>query len=115
MSNIIFNVAALECEKPIMKDIYREGGSYKFNWSSKWDEYNAIGINATIRMFYKGDFQPEKEYLGTGLPFPGNADMYPISDHPPTGFDQTDFRFVFEIEDTCSFEFIIPYSQVITI
>ena len=114
MADIIIDVEAFQCERPIMKEIYRNGGAYRFNWSSKWDDYIAMGINATIKIYYVGDFQPEQLYQGTAIPFPGNADMYPITDHPPIGFDQTDFRIVFEVEGSCKFEFLIPYSQVIT-
>lgn len=115
MSDIIINVDALQCQSPVMGDTYRTGGTYKFNWSSVWDDYVALGMNAQIRLYYSGDFQPEQPYTGIALPLPGNANMYEISDQFG-GFDQVNFRIVFDVDngDGCSFTFNIPYSSVIT-
>jgi hypothetical protein len=112
MSDIIINVDALVCETPVMGTIYRQNG-YMFNWQSVWDDYVVLGINATIRLFYASDGMPEQEYQGSFLPLPGNADMYHITD-VFGGFDQTNFRIVFEVPDSCTFTFTIPYSEVVS-
>jgi hypothetical protein len=116
MSDIIINVAEFQCESPIMGATYRDlgsGGAYIFNWTSQWDNYIALGLNAQVRLFYSGDGNPEVEY--TNQTMPGNANQLVISDLP--GYDTTSFKVVFNVDggDTCSFTFDIPYSSIIII
>lgn len=121
MADIIIDVEAFQCQEPIVKDTFRVGNGYLFNWSSIWDDYVAMGINATIDLWYSWDGGNQNvHYSGTSLPLPGNADMYLIpytvdsgADGDLPGHDQMDFRLVFSVEpDGCTFTYNIPYSQI---
>jgi hypothetical protein len=112
MGNIIFNVAEFQCQSPVIGDTFRQGANYIFNWTSEWDNYIALGLNATVRLFYSGDGQPYQEY--TAVSIPGNANSFLVDQL--IGYDTTSFKVVFDIDggDTCSFNFDIPYSSIIT-
>lgn len=111
MANIVFNVDEFRCEEPIIGDTHRFGNEWRFKWDSKWDIYVAMGINAKVRLFYKGDGNPEVEYLNQTLP--GVAEPFILNDIP--SYDGVDFRLLFEVDDgtTCTYTFLIPNSSVI--
>ena len=111
MANIIISVEEFQCESPIIGTTYRQGGNYIFNWTTKGNEYNALGLVAEIRLFYIPETtQPEEPYTAQAVPF--NADNFDIG---PLPYDQTSFRLEFLVDggDTCYYSIDIPYSSII--
>jgi hypothetical protein len=111
MANIIYNIAEFQCVSPVMGDTFRQGGEWRFNWTSQWDLYTSLGLNTNIKLFYSGDGQPEVEY--TNQTIPANANSFLIDDI--INFDTVNFRVLFTIDNgtTCSKQFIIPNSSII--
>lgn len=113
MANIIFNIDAFVCESPIVGDTFRQGASYIFNWETKGDDYTALGLNVSIKLFYTPEIVlPEEEYTAVPIPFIANSFLV---DQLP-GFDQVSFRLEFSVDDgnTCYYSIDIPYSSIIT-
>jgi len=112
MGNIIMNVAEFVCEAPVIGNTYRQGATYTFNWTTKGNEYEALGLSVAIRLFYLGDLNPpEHEYTAVTIPF--NANSFLVDQLP--GYDQTSFRLEFIVDggDTCYYSIDIPYSSII--
>ena len=114
MGNIIMNVAEFVCESPVIGNTYRQGNIYTFNWTSKGNEYEALGLVVQMRLFYKPEIVlPEEEY--TAVPIPFNANSFVVDQLP--GYDQVSFRLEFIVDggDTCFYSIDIPYSSIIII
>lgn len=113
MGNIIINTDAFVCESPVIGNTYRQGGNYIFNWTTKGNEYTALGLATEIRLFYIPETVfPEEPY--TSQPVPFNANNFDIGS---LSYDQTSFRLEFLVNggDTCYYSIDIPYSSIIII
>jgi hypothetical protein len=112
MGNIIINIDEFQCESPIVGDTFRQGNVYTFNWTSKGNEYQALGLVAEMRLFYKPEIVlPEEQY--TAVPIPFNANSFVVDQL--LGYDQVSFRLEFLVDggDTCYYSIDIPYSSII--
>lgn len=112
MANIIFNIKEFECESPVLGDIYRLGGDYQFNYTSKGNLYESYGLDVSLKLFYRlEEVQPEEEY--TTQPMPYNASDFVVG---PFNADLISFRLEFIVdngdENTCYKNINIPYSQI---
>lgn len=113
MSNIIVNAAPFQCEAPVVGNVYRNGSTYIFNWTSKGDLYQSYGLPTTIKLFYFPETSPpEIEYTGQQIPF--NADNFTINYY--FNYDMTSFRLELRVdtgdEEGCYHSIEIPYSQI---
>lgn len=109
MGDIIFNVDKFNCEPPVVGNTYRHITQYRLNWVTKGDEYESLGINVSIKLFFTADGWGEQEYTDSPIPF--NAVDFSLEN----GFDETSFRLEFTVDngETCSYSIDIPYSSII--
>ena len=95
MANIIFDVAALVCEEPVLTDAHYADGyenTFALSWTSLGAYYDVVAPPAMMEISYSVDGGTWEEYPGNPVAFDAVDYLVNFNTYPPAPLSNVVFK-----------------------